>query len=156
VDAAVDMARDAVGRRNLSDIVNLVAAHEEVLPLGAIVWAAAPRMIGFTPEGMIARIRRNSLYPMFEWRALTTSRQIAPAIVYSMLRTACDQAEAFVTRMPTDKVGLLFLKDGKVVQPDPDKLDEYQTHAGKRRGHWPSNSEIETAMLEHYNLRPKP
>jgi hypothetical protein len=52
--------------------------------------------------------------------------------------------------MPTDKVGLLFLKDNRVVQPDPDRLDEYQTHAGRRRGHWPSSSEISHAMLEHY------
>lgn len=68
------------------------------------------------------------------------------------LRAALDEAEAFVNKMPTDKFGLLFLKDGKVVQPDPDRLDEYQTHAGQRRGHLPLNSEIESATLQHYNL----
>jgi hypothetical protein len=65
-------------------------------------------------------------------------------------RQALDEAEAFVLRMPTEKIGLLFLKDGQVVQPDPGRLDDYATHAGKRRGHWPSSAEISAAMLERY------
>jgi hypothetical protein len=66
------------------------------------------------------------------------------------LHRALKEAEAFVTRMPTDKVGLLFLKDGQVVQPDPDRLSDYQTHVARRRGQWPSSSEISSAMLERY------
>jgi len=57
--------------------------------------------------------------------------------------------------MPTEKVGLLFLQAGKVVQPDPDRIESYQTHAGQRRGHWPSSLEISAAMLEHYS-KPEP
>jgi hypothetical protein len=53
-------------------------------------------------------------------------------------------------RMPTEKAGLLFLKGGSVVQPDPDHLDEYATHAGKRRAHWPSSPEITAAMFDRY------
>jgi hypothetical protein len=59
--------------------------------------------------------------------------------------------------MPTDQAGLLFLKDGQVVQPDPDRLGDYITHGGQRRGHWPTNTEISAAMLEHYKKkRPTP
>jgi hypothetical protein len=50
------------------------------------------------------------------------------------LRQVLEEADAFVTRMPTDKIGLLFLKKRKVVQPDPDRLQDYDTHAGARRG----------------------
>lgn len=103
---------------------------------------------------MIAEIRRNSLYPKSEWTELSAILPIDPSVVYPKLRTALDEAEAFVARMPTEKIGLLFLRDGKIVQPDPDRLDEYQTHSGQRRGHWPSSAEIETAMLEHYDLKP--
>jgi len=52
--------------------------------------------------------------------------------------------------MPTDKTGLLFLKDGRVVQPDSAKLTEYQTHAGQRHGHWPTSAEITAAMFERH------
>jgi hypothetical protein len=45
------------------------------------------------------------------------------------------EAEDFVLRMPTAQAGLLFLKDGQVVQRDPSRLEQYQTHAAPRRGH---------------------
>jgi hypothetical protein len=35
------------------------------------------------------------------------------------LREALAEAVAFVARMPTDKIGLLFFKDRLIVQPDP-------------------------------------
>ena len=72
------------------------------------------------------------------------------------LRQALDEAAAFVARMPTEKAGLLFLEAGNVVQADPDRLDRYQTHSGRRRGHWPSSPEITTAMLERYNKKADP
>ena len=80
----------------------------------------------------------NSNYPAAEWRALASTEPIDPNVVLPKLRSALDDAEAFVSRMPTDKIGLLFLQAGKVVQPDPDILDSYRTHAGqtetKRQG----------------------
>ena len=154
LDLAVSVTCAAVGRRQLGHIVDLVTIVERVLPLGAIIWAGAGSMRGFTPEGMVSWIRRNSIYPRIDWNEFVRTPPIEPLAFYPKLRAALDEAEAFVLKMPTDKVGLLFLKDGKVVQPDPDKLDEYQTHAGQRRGHWPSNSEIESAMLAQYNLKP--
>ncbi len=93
-------------------------------------------------------IRRNANYPMAEWKALIMREPIDPGDTMARLRAALSEAEAFVARMPTEKAGLLFLKGGKVVQPDPDHLDEYQTHAGQRRGHWPASSEITAAMFE--------
>ena len=72
------------------------------------------------------------------------------------LRAALDAAEAFVVAMPSHKVGLLFLKNGQVVQPDPSRLEEYQTHTGQRRGQWPTSPEISAAMFERYKIPPKP
>jgi hypothetical protein len=152
VDLAMNKVHAAAGRRELRDVVDVVTLHERVLPLGGVVWAAVEKAPGLTPEGLIAEIRRNSNYPMVDWKRLDATEPLDPLIVMPRLRAALDEAESFVNRMPTEKVGLLFLENGKVVQPDPARLDQYQTHAGQRRGHWPSNSEIETAMLQHYNL----
>jgi hypothetical protein len=66
------------------------------------------------------------------------------------LCSAFDAAETFVRHMPSDKAGLLFLSGDKVVQPDPARLSAYKTHAGQRRGHWPSSPEIAAAMMEKY------
>jgi hypothetical protein len=161
VDLATNKAMAAAGRREVRDIVDLVTVHETILPLGAVVWAAVEKAPGYTPEGLIAEIRRNSNYPTAEWRALASAEPIDPNVVMPRLRAALDGAEAFVSRMPTDKIGLLFLQAGKVVQPDPDRFGSYQTHAGQTRGHWPTSADITAAMLERYNKKangnePKP
>ena len=150
VDLALNKAMAAVGRREVRDVVDLVAIHRTILPLGAIVWAAVEKSPGFTPEGLIEEIRRNSNYPRIEWEELSGSEPIDPKVIVPQLRQALDDAENFVSKMPTAKGGLLFLKAGKVVQPDPERLAEYETHAGQRRGHWPSSLEISGAMLERY------
>jgi hypothetical protein len=108
---------------------------------------------GFTPEGLIGFMRRNAHYPRDEWSKLAMTEPIDPQEFMPRLLAALDSADAFVAQMPTDKAGLLFLENGKVVQPDPAHLDRYETHAGARRGAWPTSFEIETAMLEHYSNR---
>jgi hypothetical protein len=156
VDLATNKAMAAAGRRELRDLVDLVTIHQTILPLGAVIWAAVEKAPGFTPEGVIAEIRRNSSYPPDEWRALSASDPLDPKAIMRRLFEDLSEAEAFVMKMPTDKAGLLFLKDGEVVQPDPARLDDYQTHAGQRRGHWPTNTEISTAMFERYQKPPTP
>jgi hypothetical protein len=156
VDLAMNKVLAAAGRRELRDIVDLVTIHETILPLGAVIWAAVEKSSGFTLEGLIAEIRRNANYPAADWRALQSSEPLDPKDITARLRAALDAAEAFVTRMPTDKLGLLFLEAGEVVQPDPDRLDEYQTHAGQRRGQWPSSPEISSAMFARYDKKPSP
>lgn len=151
VDIAANKVMAAAGRREVRDIIDLVTIHDTILPLGAVVWAAVEKSPGYTPEGLIAEIRRNSNYPAAEWRAVATVEPIDPPAVLARLRSELDEAEAFVARMPTDKIGLLFLENGRVVQPDPDHLDRYETHSGEIRGHWPSSAGVSSAMLEHYN-----
>ncbi|MEP6717075.1 MAG: hypothetical protein ABJC09_16005 [Terriglobia bacterium] len=156
VDLAMNKTMAAAGRRELRDLVDLVTVHESILPLGAIVWAAVEKAPGFTPEGLIAEIRRNQFFPADDWRGLVSSEPIDPKVVGARLRAILDEADAFVAKMPTSKAGLLFLKDGHVVQPDPARLEDYQTHAGRRRGQWPTNSEISSAMFDRYMKSPEP
>lgn len=153
VDLATNKVMAAVGRRKPADLVDLLTVHDQVLPLGAVVWAAVEKAPGFTPEGLIAEIRRTSNYRAEELQSVPTAKPIDPKAFYARLRAVLDEAEAFVSRMPTEKAGLLFLEDGKVVQPDPDRLEAYETHAGQRRGHWPSSSEISAAMFEYYQTK---
>lgn len=150
VDLAMNKVMAAAERREVRDIVDLLTIHETILPLGAVIWAAVEKAPGFTPEGLIAEIRRNAHYSPEEWRDVATTEPVDPGAIMRRLRATLDEAETFVMKMPTEKAGLLFLKDGHVVQPDPDRLEDYQTHAGQRRGQWPSSPEISAAMLERY------
>jgi hypothetical protein len=153
-DLAVNKAMAAAGRREARDIVDLVTLHQQCLPLGAIVWAAVEAAPGFTPEGLIAEIRRNARHPPAEFAELEADPPIDPAAVATALRQALDEAEKFVASMPSDKAGALFLTDGQPVQPDPSALDRVVEHRGQRRGHWPSSPEIARAMLERYARKP--
>src|SRR5580658_3798581 len=93
VDLAINKAMAAAGRREVRDIVDLVTTHETVLPLGAIVWAAVEKSPGFTPEGLLAEIRRNAHYSAAEWKALATLEPIDPVSVLARLRSALEDAE---------------------------------------------------------------
>ena len=150
IDLAANKVMAAAGRRKPADLVDLVAIHEIILPLEAVIWAAVEKAPGFTPEGLVAEIRRQGHYRDEELRSVATTTPIDPKAFYSHLQKIFAAAEAFVGRMPTEKAGLLFLKDGKVVQPDPDNLADYTPHAGRRRGHWPSSYEITEAMFARY------
>jgi hypothetical protein len=156
VDLAMNKVMAAAGRSELRDLVDLVTIHDRILTLGAVVWAAVEKSPGFTPEGLIAEIRRSSNYPRTEWLKLSSSEPLDPKHIMGRLREALEEAEAFVSQMPTGKAGLLFLKEGHVAQPDPSRLHEYQTHAGQRRGGWPTSAEISTAMFERYTKPPTP
>src|SRR5512140_2736006 len=60
IDLATNKAMAAAGRSVVRDRVDLVTIHETILPLGAVIWAAVEKAPGFTPEGVIAEIRRSS------------------------------------------------------------------------------------------------
>lgn len=150
VDLATNKVAAAYGRREPRDAVDLLTIHERILPLGAVIWASAGKDVGFTPEGIINEIRRVARYTEADFRRIASDPPVDPGAVMARLRNVLNEAEMFVAQMPTDKVGLLFMKEGQVVQPDPTRLQNYQTHAGQRRGQWPTSAEITTAMLENY------
>jgi hypothetical protein len=154
-DIATNKSLASAGRQVPRDALDLLFIHETHLPLGAVIWAAVSKDLGFSPENLVAEIRRNARYRADEYEALAMAEPIDAAAVARKLRAALDDADSFVRSMPPGKEGLLFLKDGVPVQPDPAHLDEYTELAGKRHDVWPGSSEIGSAMLERYG-KPAP
>ena len=149
-DIATNKAMAAAGRRAARDVLDLILIHEKHIPLGAVIWAAVEKAPGFSPEAMISEIRRNSNYRQDEFDMIDMIQPVDAGEVARTLRIALDEAEEFVRNMPPGKEGLLFLQDGKPVQPDPAHLENYTEHRGQRRGHWPTTSEITHEMLQVY------
>ena len=150
-DLATNKASAAADRRVPRDIVDLVTIHERILPLGAVITAAVGRFPGMTPEEMLAEIRRHGTFTTDEFETLATDKPLDPREIQKRIKAMLADAEAFIARLPSDAVGVLFLEGDSPVQPDPETLDIYRRHAGARRGHWPSSSEIGSAMLERYD-----
>ena len=153
-DIATNKALAAAGRQAPRDALDLLHIHERHLPLGAVIWAAVGKDPGYSPESLLNEIRRNARYRADEYEALVMAAPIDAGDVARRLRTALATVETFARAMPAGKEGLLFLQDGKPVLPDPQHLDDYAELAGKRQGHWPSSSDIGSAMLERYRGDP--
>lgn len=153
VDLAANKAMAAAGRREPRDVIDLLTIHQRILPLGAVIWCATGKSLGFTPEGLIDEIRRLARYTAADFARVASDPPADPAATMAQLRQALADAEAFITRMPSSLAGLVFLDGATPVQPDPDRLDAYSTHAGQRRGHWPANPTISAAMIDRYTGR---
>jgi hypothetical protein len=149
-DIATNKALAAAGRHVPRDAVDLLYIHERHLSLGMVLWAAVGKDPGYSPESLIAEIRRNARYRADEYEALPMAEPIDAGRVMRQLRAALDEAEEFARAMPAGKEGLLFLKDGQPVQPDPATLEQYAELAGRRHAIWPGSSDIGSAMLEKY------
>lgn len=150
VDLATNKAAAAADRREPRDIVDLVTIHENILPLGAVITAAVGRFPGQSPEEMLADIVRHGRFTAEEFRVLATERPMDVSALHRRIRSMLDDAERFISRVPSDAVGFVFLVGGKPVQPDLAALGRYQRHAGAPGGVWPSSPEISSAMLERY------
>jgi hypothetical protein len=109
VDLAVNKLMAAATRREARDIVDLMAIHARHLPLGAIVWAAVDVAPGFTPEGLLAELRRNARHEQEAFRRLKADPPIDGGAVMTRLRCAIEDAERFVAAMPTASAGQIYL-----------------------------------------------
>lgn len=156
VDLAVNKVVAAADRSVARDMIDLLTVHDHVLPLGAAALAAVGRAMGWTPEGMLAEIRRHvSSVSRDDYAQLAMSEPLDIGATVSRLRAILIEADAFVRKMPPGSEGFVFLKDGAAVQPDPALLEQYARHEGRRRGHWPTSSEIGSAMLDRHVGQPK-
>jgi hypothetical protein len=155
VDLATNKASAAADRRVPRDIVDLVTIHENILPLGSVLAAAVGKFPGVTPEEMLAEITRHSRFTVEEFQVLSTQEPIEVPVLHRRIRSMIEDAEAFIARLPSDAVGVIFMDGEKPVQPNLDALDKYQRNPGAPRGFWPSSPEISRAMLERYG-KPKP
>ena len=150
VDLATNKASAAADRREPRDIVDLVTIHENILALGTVICAAVGRFPGQSPEEILGDIVRHSRFTTEEFRVLATASPIDVTGLHRRIRSMIDDAERFISAIPSGAVGFVFLSNGKPVQPDLEALDTYQRHAGSTGGVWPSSPGIASAMMERY------
>jgi hypothetical protein len=146
-DLATNKVLAAAGRQEPRDILDLLFIHERCISLGAVIWAAVAKDPSYSPEGLIAEIRRNARYRQDDYDDLALAAPVDAAAVARSLKDILTAADTFVRAMPIGKEGLIYVADGKPRLPDPAHLANYVEHAGRRGGHWPTSSEIGSAML---------
>ena len=146
-DLATNKVLAAAGRREPRDVLDLLFIHERHIPLAAVIWAAVAKDPGYSPESLIAEIRRNARYRADDYADLAVVTPFDAASVAKRLKQILEEAEFFARAMPAGKEGLVYTHNGAPVLPDPHRLADYVEHGGRRGGHWPSSPEIGSAML---------
>jgi hypothetical protein len=72
-------------------------------PFTATLKASLGEAVGFTPERIINEIRRNARYTAADFRRIDSDPPVDPVATMTRLRELLSEAEAFVSRMPTNK-----------------------------------------------------
>jgi hypothetical protein len=87
-DLATNKALAAAGRNEPRDVLDLLFIHDRHLPLGAVIWAAVAKDPGFSPERLIAEIRRNTRYRNDDFADLDIVEKVDAGVVSPRLREA--------------------------------------------------------------------
>lgn len=137
IDLATNKALAAAGRREPRDIADLLQIDQALFPLSIVMWAAVAKDPGFSPESLIMMIRRFARYQDEDYLNVGLPDPPSAGEMSRRLRVALDRAEAFAAEMPSSHAGLIFIREGRIVEPDPTRLDDYQQRPASRRGVWP-------------------
>jgi len=119
IDNAINKLLALVGRDEPRDLVDAVHVHQNVLPLGALCWAAAGKDPGYTPGFLLEMLRRRGRVRPEDLARLHLAEAVDLHDLKAAWLDALDQAEAFVRSRPPDEVGCLYYSKslGKFVQP---------------------------------------
>ncbi len=140
IDVAINKVLALVGRDEPRDVLDTIHAHQSILPLGALCWAAAGKDPGYTPDMLIGLLkRRGRLRPEDLARLHLAVTVDLPALKVAW-REALDQAEAFLRGRPPDEIGCLYYARSRnaFVQPGPADAGDAVPHYGRPGGILPS------------------
>ena len=108
VDLAINKVYALAGRDEPRDFVDILFAHETILPVGALCWAAVGKDPGFTPLSLLELLKRRGRYRPEDFARL---EMVAPFDLVAAKRTwlaALADAEAFIRRRPPTEIGCLY------------------------------------------------
>jgi hypothetical protein len=141
-DVATNKVLAFCSREKLRDWLDVIYLHQRHLCLGALVWAAAAKDPGLTPEFLLDAARRFVRFPVEprQWEAVGVA--LPPDLVQfkQQFLAVVDEAAARVEQLPPVEMGCLYLdRTGKPVCPDPAAPDfpKLTRHFGSVKGAWP-------------------
>ncbi|WP_420633055.1 hypothetical protein [Candidatus Palauibacter sp.] len=148
VDLAVNKTLTLAGRDEPRDFVDMLYAHERILVLGALVWAAVAKDPGFTPFSLLAQLKRRGRHRHEEIERLDLTQPFDLAGAKSIWLAALSDAETFVRSRPADEVGCLYYSPSqdRFLAPLPDTPLEDQglvTHFAQTGGVLPQPAGLE-------------
>ncbi|MCF7837215.1 MAG: hypothetical protein K9N49_01150 [Candidatus Marinimicrobia bacterium] len=139
-DAATNKVLAGVGRGVVRDYVDLIHLHQTRLSLGALIWAAAAKDPGLSPDFMRSEMMRTHHYDQQTYESLKWSHPVDPIALKKIWLAAMREAwDLFDLLLDRDApYGCFFLDEqGEPQTPTRETLTALRPHYGSLRGCWP-------------------
>lgn len=144
-DLATNKVLALVGRVETRDWVDALTCHQQVAPLGYLVWAACGKDEGWNPQLILDEAARNSRTSREEWQEIEWQGE-APDLIESKAkwRAALAQALEVIALLPPEEVGkAVVATSGVPFDGDKSQLEgalhqnTLRFHTGHIGGAWP-------------------
>ncbi len=144
-DLATNKLLALVGRAEPRDLVDALACHERLQPLGYLAWAACGKDPGFSPQAILEHAAGSTRYAAVELAGLAfEGAPPDPADLLLRWHDALRSAREIVSRLPPEQAGKAVLTtDARPFRGDAAELEEalgataVLFHEGAIRGAFP-------------------
>ena len=136
IDLATNKVLALAGRDEPRDLLDTVHLHENVLPLGALVWAAVGKDPGYAPLSLLEMLRRRGKVRPEDLAHLDLAAPVDLVQLKSTWISALQEAEDFVLSRPPAETGCLYFSASKrqFVSPGPADVGDAVPHFGRPGG----------------------
>lgn len=134
IDLATNKLLALIGRDEPRDFLDIMNAHECVLPLGALCWAAAGKDPGFTPQSILSLLRRRGKYRSEDFARLRLNTAIDLIAMKQQWLLMLDAADLFVRTRPPEELGCLYYSPAKGTFVEPAPGEHVLVHHGRLGG----------------------
>jgi len=134
VDLAVNKVLALAGRDEPRDVLDAHHVHRNVLPLGALCWAACGKDPGFTPLSLLELLRRRGRISEEDLARLDLVAKIDLRALKQEWLEALDSVESFVSSRPPEEIGCLYYSASRRAFVDPREADDSVPHYGRQGG----------------------
>jgi hypothetical protein len=108
IDLAINKVLALAGRDEPRDFLDILFIHDEILTLGALVWAAVGKDPGFTPVSLLEIIKRRGRYRPEDFSRLNLVEPVDVVALKKIWLAALDDAEQFIGSRPASELGCLY------------------------------------------------
>lgn len=132
-DLTTNKALAIADRQEARDVYDIVSLSKTV-PIAAAIIAAPAKDSGYTPESLIAAMKRNIVHPQVAFDRLRSDAPIDGGDLLRELRQSLAIAAELSKALPDEAIGKFYIDDGRIVVPDPARFGEYETREACYQG----------------------
>lgn len=120
VDLAVNKVHALAGRDEPRDFLDTIYLHHQVLPLGALIWAAAGKDPGMNPRMLLELLQRKGHITQKEIERLDLSTEVLLEDLIRDWKQALADAKDWIKNRPAEESGCLYTDPatGRLIAPE--------------------------------------